>query len=78
MAHFSSAPASGAGGRWFETSHPDQYLHESDLPGVALVFCASGPHCTATRVCTAGSRPCPLNTLNKQQPGILQVTADVA
>jgi len=24
--------------RWFEFCHPDQYLHESDLPGVALSF----------------------------------------
>ena len=35
-----SAPASGAGGRKFKSCHPDQYLHESDLPGVALSFCS--------------------------------------
>ena len=34
-----NAPASGAGGRWFESSHAEQHLHESDLPGVALSFC---------------------------------------
>ena len=34
--------ASGAGGRWFESSHPDQCLHENDLPGIALSFCAPG------------------------------------
>ena len=31
----------GAGGCWFESSHPDYFLHESDLPGVAL--CISPP-----------------------------------
>ncbi len=43
LAQPDSAPASGAGGRWFESSHPDQYYHESDLPGVALFFCSPVP-----------------------------------
>ena len=38
-----NASASGAGGRKFKSCHPDQYLHESDLPGVALFFWDSGP-----------------------------------
>ncbi|MFC1780029.1 hypothetical protein ACFLZU_06815, partial [Thermodesulfobacteriota bacterium] len=43
------ASASGAGGRKFKFCHPDQCLHESDLPGVALSFCSpvhvwSEPH----------------------------------
>ena len=33
-----NASASGAGGRKFKSCHPDQYLHEGDLPGVALFF----------------------------------------
>ena len=39
-ASIDSPKDSGAGGRWFESSHPDQCLHESDLPGVALSFCS--------------------------------------
>ena len=43
VAQSGSAPASGAGGRKFKSCHPDQYLHESDLPGVALSFCSPVP-----------------------------------
>ena len=32
----------GGRGRWFESWYPDQYLHESDLHGVALFFWLTG------------------------------------
>ena len=31
-------PASGAGGRWFESSHPDQYLQGATFPGSLFLF----------------------------------------
>ena len=31
-------PASGAGGRWFESSHPDQYLQGATFPGSHFLF----------------------------------------
>ena len=31
-------PASGAGGRWFESSHPDQYLQGAASPGSLFFF----------------------------------------
>ena len=38
IAQAGSAPASRAEGRWFDSSHPDHSLHESNLPGVTLSF----------------------------------------
>jgi hypothetical protein len=35
-------PASGAGGRWFESSHPDQCLQGATFPG-SLFSLSSGP-----------------------------------
>ena len=47
-----SAPVLGAGGRWFDSSHPDQYLQDSDLTWVALFFVLrsiSGPDVEISR-----------------------------
>ena len=39
-------PASGAGGRWFESSHPDHISHGAAFPGSLFLFvlrAISGP-----------------------------------
>ena len=43
---------SGAGGRWFESSHPDQYLPRAAFPGSLFLFVLraySGPHVKISR-----------------------------
>jgi len=47
-----NATASRAGGRWFESSHPDQYLQGATFPGSLFFFVLraySGPHVKISR-----------------------------